>query len=120
MVTSRSSDSDNKGEWIAGAWIFSGRPDPKWTVPLAAAQRLVTRLESMSEATEVIPVAPRLGYRGCFLRSPSGREWRAYRGLVESRWQGEVERRRDEGQWFEKQLLELAPRGLLPNDVIAW
>lgn len=68
--------------WTAGAFVFSGRPDPSW-VPAA---QLGTRLDALWRALEPLPgpapAAPALGYRGCFVDDGAGTRFSAYDGVV--------------------------------------
>jgi hypothetical protein len=107
MATSKST---SESDWTAGAFIFSGRPDPTWPIPSDVAGDLVVIWESLppSEAT-VSP--PTLGYRGCYVRCSTGRMWTAYRELVTH----SDERRRDDERCFERTVLSSAPAGLLPE-----
>lgn len=107
MATLRSPD------WLATAELFSGRPDPVWPVPVAAAAELVSVWEQL-DPTDLVAVAPPLGYRGCMLRAPDGRTWRAFGGVVEFTHHGQVESRADENRAFEGRLLDTAPPGLVP------
>lgn len=110
--------------WTAGASVFSGRPDPVWEVKPSLAARLEKIWFSLkAEKIEPRPY-PTLGYRGCFLRGPRGREWFAFGGVVELRFtglsrsrlpaSGRSEFRRDPSKKFEQTLLASAPAGLLP------
>jgi hypothetical protein len=105
--------------WTAGAYVFSGRPDPTWQVdPLSAAELedLWSRLGTWSGSR---PAVPPLGYRGCYLRDDRNREWVAFRGVVTLVENGEVAYRHDEGCQFERRLLTLAPAGAVPV-TISW
>ena len=113
MVTSRSPEAG----WVAGAGLFSGRRDPVWSVTPSFARKLVHLWTALPATGEAMPDAPPLGYRGCFLRSPDGAEWRAYRGVVESRSDAGREVRLDRERAFERQLVGSAPPGLLPGDL---
>lgn len=112
MDTSRSSD------WTAQALVFSGRPDPLWTVDGHAVAELLAAWPSLTERPA--PAAPPpLGYRGVVLRAPDGRTWSAFGGAVTARSgedagtvHGEV--RDDPGRAFERRLLATAPPGVLP------
>jgi hypothetical protein len=65
------------------------------------------------------------GYRGCALRSPQGRVWRARGGVVVAEGPGESagerrggtagEMRVDVGGEWERRLLQTAPEGALPR-----
>jgi hypothetical protein len=104
--------------WEAGASVFSGRRDPTWTVSAARAgelEQLWRSLPSWKNGAE--PVAPGLGYRGCWLRDPQGREWRAFAGRVVLIG-GSREVRSDPGRVFELRLLATAPAGTLPSEIV--
>ena len=117
MATSR---SGKKKEWTAGAFLYSGRPDPVWDVTERVAKQLQEIWKSLPVAEpQREPRLAGLGYRGSFLRGPRQREWIAGRGLVSHKTPAAVETRRDETREFEKVLLSSAPKGLLPEDLAA-
>jgi hypothetical protein len=116
MATSRS--SEQQPEWLAGASLFSGRPDPTWPIAPATARALVQLWQSLPETKDPMPPAPPLGYRGCFLRDDRGRDWRGYGGVVEHAWRRRREARQDPARSFERQLLASAPAGLLPRNLL--
>jgi hypothetical protein len=64
-----------------------------------------------------LPDAPALGYRGVFLRSPAGDEWRAFMGVGEQRTPAGAVRRRDEGRRLEHEILQTAPNGVIPQGI---
>jgi hypothetical protein len=104
--------------WRAGASVFSGRRDPTWRVPVATAGELEQIWLSLPLAVnDTQPPGPGLGYRGCWLRDPHGREWRAFAGRVELTG-GSREVRRDRGRVFELRLLATAPAGVLPSGIV--
>jgi hypothetical protein len=103
--------------WFAEARVFSGRPDPGWEVPPSLAGALTSLWEALPADGET-PSPPPLGYRGCVLRDPGGREWAAYGGVVRLSVDGALrETRRDPGRVWERRLLASAPPGLLPPDL---
>jgi hypothetical protein len=106
MATSRST---SEGGWIAGALVFSGRPDPTWPIPPDVAADLVAIWDSLPP-TDATESPPALGYRGCYARDPEGRMWTAYHELVTH----SGERRRDNERRFERTVLLSAPTGVLP------
>lgn len=114
MATSRSSSGD---EWTAGALLFSGRPDPTWSVADDTAERLLAVWEALGPWTGPLPEAPPLGYRGSFLRNEEGRTWRAFGGAVTFANGACSESRRD-GRSFERALLETAPPDLVPERLL--
>jgi hypothetical protein len=96
----------------AGASVYSGRPDPVWSVDDALVQRLQRLWEAapaVSDA-EAGPSPPVLGYRGAFVRLPDGRTWHVFEGVV----QVGDERRADRDGEFERTVLASAPPGALP------
>ena len=103
--------------WIAGALLYSGRPDPTWPVSAAAARRLEKLWSSLPAAGKPAPDPSRLGYRGAFLRASLDREWIAFEGLVSLKTPAGIEVRTDVERQFEKDLLASAPKGSLPSDL---
>jgi hypothetical protein len=115
MATSTSPDSASG--WSAGALLFSGRPNPIWVVDPDAGRQLESIYNSLPAASASEP-PPILGYRGCFLRHPTGAEWSAFSGLVTYRSGEAVEARRDADREFERTVLASAPEDILPRDFI--
>jgi hypothetical protein len=116
MGTSKS--SDRAGKYIGGASIFSGRPDPTWTISPDDAARLKSLWDSMEPYEGTLPPVPVLGYRGSFLRDSSGREWFAYGGVVTLKTPRGSESRKDTSREFETLLLSLAPPGVIPTQLV--
>ena len=112
MVTSRSSSG---GDWTAGAFVFSGRPDPSWPISKDVAERLVAIWKGLLP-TDAAPMTPALGYRGCSVRDPEGRTWLAYHELVTLSAEHGSETRLDDERRFEHIVLGSAPIGTLPGD----
>lgn len=116
MGTLKSNKQADK--YIGGASIFSGRPDPAWTVSQGEAQRLETLWDSMESYMGALPPAPVLGYRGSFLRDSNQREWLAYGGVVTLKTPDGSQSRRDNNREFEALLLSSAPEGAIPPQLI--
>jgi hypothetical protein len=108
MATSRST-SGSASSWIAGACVFSGRPDSTWPIEPTIGETLLAIWELLPSTTAAAK-PPALGYRGVFVRDPAGRTWTAYLELVTLA--GET--RRDEERRFERTVLSSAPSGTLP------
>ncbi|HEV8353759.1 MAG TPA: hypothetical protein VGR24_06135 [bacterium] len=104
--------------WTAGAYLFSGRPDPRWPVSSLVADSLLTLWNRMPPRPGQERPAPALGYRGCFLRGDDGREWVAFRGTVWLTADDSTEARIDAGRMFERFLARSAPTGLLPPELV--
>src|ERR1035437_426585 len=111
MATSRSPD-----RWTASADLFSGRPNPTWNVPAVLAHELVRIWSELPPTSPAPSKAPALGYRGCALRAPDGRVWRAESGVVAAAGAQSSQARRDDVRAWERRLLETAPDGALPAD----
>lgn len=60
--------------------VFSGRPNPSWTLSPEEADGLAKRLQSLRSVDQA-PHEPGLGYRG-FMLSSSEREIRVYQGVL--------------------------------------
>ena len=103
---------EDKQRWIAGAKIFSGRPDPIWTISQEIAGKLLRVWDRLTPHRGAIPTPPGLGYRGCFLQERQlDRRWEAYEGVVSLG----AEIRSDPHRSFESALLNTAP----PNSGIS-
>lgn len=113
MVASMS--AAKRAKFIGTALIFSGRPDPAWPVPRHSVRQLQEIWKSLEPWLGKPAVPPVLGYRGCLLRAPKGRQWFAYNGLVVLKANRHTEARRDREKRFEKTLLSSAPKGLIPT-----
>lgn len=120
MGTSRSGEKDDA--WVAGAFVYSGRPDPTWSISKRLVKELQELWESLPASEEKWEPPGGLGYRGSFVRGPGHREWVAFNGLVSLTTPAGVEVRSDPARKFEKTLLLSAPKGLLPKGVLegAW
>ena len=116
MGTSRS--SDRPGGWAAGASIFSGRRDPEWEVAPERGAELAKALAELPPAAGQEMRAPPLGYRGVWLREPSGRAWRVYGGVATAAGAGAPEHRLDAGRALERRILATAPGGALPAGLV--
>ena len=116
MGTSRSTELAEK--YIGGASIFSGRPDPTWSMRENDAKRLKALWRSMEPYDGAPPNAPALGYRGCFLRESAVGEWWAYGGCVTMKTATGFESRRDDRREFEALLLSSAPQGTIPHQIV--
>jgi|SRR5215471_18344524 len=108
------SKTTNRTEYVAGAHIFSGRPDPVWILNETVTANLLALWNSMPRYSGATTPPPPHGYRGCFMCAPSGSEWLAYRGVVSLRTPAGPDQRRDDGRRFERELIKTAPAGELP------
>jgi hypothetical protein len=116
MVTSKS--TEGVAQFVAGALIFSGRPDPTWTISAEEAKRLEALWNSLEPYKGPLPRAPALGYRGVFLRDSADRDWFAYGGGVTLKTAQGSESRRDPDRKFEAVLLSSAPPKAIPPQLI--
>jgi hypothetical protein len=115
MATSRSSSESG---WIAGAFVFSGRPDPTWPITAEIAERIEGIWDSLDPWEGPLPSPDALGYRGCFVRDTAGRTWTAFGGAVTQSGNGSSESRRDDARAFELTTLASAPEGTLPPSLV--
>ena len=103
---------EDQQRWIAGAKMFSGRPDPIWTISQEIAGKLLRVWDRLTPHRGAIPTPPGLGYRGCFLQERQlDRRWETYEGVVSLG----AETRSDPHRSFESALLNTAP----PNSGIS-
>src|SRR5215471_14176482 len=106
MATSKSGET-----WIAGALLYSGRPDPTWPLSAEVGRRLQILWSSLPATEKTAPNPSRLGYRGAFLRASLHHQWIAFGGLVSLKTLSGIEVRADVERQFEKDLLASAPKG---------
>jgi hypothetical protein len=121
MVISKSikkKKEKEKQKWIAGAFVFSGRPDPTWPVNNKLIKQLEKIWNSLEPLTDKYPSPSILGYRGCFVRNNVDREWFAYGGVVIFKRDNRSESRLDRQSTFEKSVLSSAPPNLLPSYLV--
>lgn len=52
--------------------VYSGRPNPVWTLSPADSRELAERLDGLSELSGAELPEPTLGYRGFWIRNPGG------------------------------------------------
>jgi hypothetical protein len=117
MDTSKSTEQDTT--YVAGVSIFSGRPDPTWTISQDVAKRLQSLWDSLESSAGPQPQPPVLGYRGCFLKDTAeARELIVYKGVVTLKTPARVEVRSDKNREFESALLKSAPNGLIPPQIL--
>ncbi len=105
-------------ECIARALIFSGRPDPTWTIDDSTLNTLEKIWESLVPVKGEEPFIPPLGYRGCRIICNSGFEWLVYKYLVTLNRGGKTESREDRNRAVEKLVISSAPEGLLPSTLL--
>lgn len=101
-------------KYTAGVSVFSGRPDPTWTLSEEAGSKLLKLFEDLDSYEGSAALAPPLGYRGAFLRDDAGDEWFAYRGVVTLTSPHGSEVRKDAHREFERLLVASIPEGLIP------
>ena len=117
MDTSKSPKEDRT--YIAGASIFSGRPDPTWSLGEETASKLQQLFNALEKYDGATVSAPPLGYRGVYLRDNAGHHWSAYREVVTLRTPNSFEVRKDTGREFERALVASAPEGLIPPALLS-
>ena len=103
---------------MAGASLFSGRPDPTWPIAAETVETLIHLWNAMPRSPMAAPRAEALGYRGAFVRGPHGEELRAFAGTVEGHLNHGREVRSDPSRQFERKLLQSAPKGVIPDSVL--
>jgi hypothetical protein len=109
-----SSSTDRREKCVAGAFVFSGRPDPTWEVKPAFVKELQRIWRTLKPEKVEISEPPSLGYRGCFLKCSAKRRWTAFDGVVVFKTEKRSESRRDTAKRFERAILASAPTGALP------
>jgi hypothetical protein len=92
--------------------IFSGRPDPEWTLTREQAANLATALAALPVGTGA-PAVGGLGYRGFTIRQAGG-TLVAYRGIVAPPGDGPRAVKVDATRSVERYLLETSRPNLSP------
>lgn len=115
MATSKSNDTHL---WHVSVAIYSGRPDPHWSLESAKGVSMLELWQHLTPTTRPVPTAPALGYRGCTLRHGTTRVWHAFGGVVSLTAVNVAETRADPTRTFEQMLIDSAPKGLLPRALI--
>jgi hypothetical protein len=94
--------------------VFSGRPDPTWTVPDEVGEDLADWwLRLRPAGGRPADLGPVLGYRGVVLRDPHGSEWSAFSGVVSCSAPGSLDRADPDRAW-ERAVLRTAPPDTVP------
>ena len=114
------SSSSSAHEWIAGAFVFSGRTNPSWRLDEPRAAELMRIWDELrpADAARANHDADRpVGYDGCYATNSAGDRWIARDAHV-SQHAGTSSKHRDDPQRrFERALLRSAPEGLLPPNL---
>ena len=105
-------------KYTAGVSVFSGRPDPTWSVSEEVGSKLQKLFDDLDRQEGPAVSAPPLGYRGAFLRDDEGHEWFAYRGVVTLTGPQSSEARQDPDREFERALVASTPEGLIPPSLL--
>jgi len=95
--------------------IYSGRPDPTWTLSSAEAAAVERAIEALPQ-TAGTPPEGGLGYHG-FTVVGGGRTLTAYQGVVSAGGSGPQVLRSDPGRTVERLLLELGRAQLTPAEI---
>jgi hypothetical protein len=96
--------------------IFSGRPNPTWTLTEAQTRDLQSRLTRLSTKLRTAPDVPNLGYRGVRVRVETS-ELTVARGGVAIESTGSVVHFVDADRQLESWLLHTA-QGKVPPDIL--
>jgi hypothetical protein len=94
--------------------IYSGRPDPTWTLTVAEAAGLDAALASLPDGTDTPPVGG-LGYHG-FTITRQGSTLVAYRGAVAAPGDGPRTTKADPTRSIERYLLETSRSHVTPDE----
>jgi hypothetical protein len=97
--------------------VFSGRPNPTWTLTPAQTHELQSRIKSLSTALRTEPNVPDLGYRGVSvsIRGKESAEVSAARGAVTVTQGGSVAKFQDTDRQLERWLVHTGEAQLSPD-----
>lgn len=89
--------------------IFSGRPNPEWSIDDEAVQRsLLDRLDHLPTRSPAPEPPSRLGYQGCRFQI-DGADWSVQQGIVRQHQPGNPRTLIDTDRTIERALLRSAP-----------
>jgi hypothetical protein len=90
--------------------IFSGRPNPVWSLSERQVGEMDAIIETLPATTASVPTRPGLGYRGFVVTRLPQRAWRLdlFKGFVAIASEGRTEIRSDRERKLERFLLDSA------------
>jgi hypothetical protein len=103
--------------WRAGVAVFSGQPDPAWSIPDEDGHRIAALWAALPAVGQAPPSRPCLGYRGAFVDDGEHRSWAAHEGFVSLQRGRSCEWRADPERRFERTITCTAPEGALSAPV---
>jgi hypothetical protein len=112
--------SESKDEMVVQIDLYSGRPNPRWSLDEAQSAELIRRLDAMPEVDKGEP-AQGLGYRGVIVTMQDGASGRPVTiivsaGIVLERfYNGTERRRRDLGRSLESWIINTGRSHLDPT-----
>ena len=98
--------------------VFSGRPNPSWSLPEGVHASLMSMWDEASPCPPGLIHESRLGYRGITLVCDDGSQFDAFEGKICYSHDSSSEWRVDADRGFEKTLLTSAPADLLPTGLL--
>ena len=114
MVPGGSAADAGPARAVVTLGIYSGRPDPTWSLTSVEALTLSNMLASLANVTGTPPVGG-LGYHGFTIALPSGVEV-AYRGAIAAPGTGPRAMTSDPGRSIERFLLETSRSHVTPDE----
>jgi len=115
MAEAPASASEATG--IATLDVFSGRPNPTWTLTSAQTRELQSRIKSLSTTLRTEPDVPDLGYRGVSvsIRGKESAEVSVARGAITVTQGGSVAKFQDTERQLERWLVHTGDAQLSPD-----
>src|SRR5437868_3120378 len=98
---------------FVGAWIFSGRRDPEWSVDKIFSDSLFSYFDKLPDCEEC-SLPEKLGYRGSYLID-NEKKLETFNGVVKYADSEKTQWKKDAEKKIESLLLQSAPKGVLPN-----
>ncbi len=92
--------------------IFSGRPDPEWTIDESILDEMEQLWAALTPADSELRIPSKLGYRGFQIYRNGDEKWLVYGEMVMRTVRKQLEVRIDSDKSLEKMLLSTAPGGL--------
>lgn len=114
MIPAGSAPDAGPARVVVTLGIYSGRPDPAWTLTRVEASTLSDMFASLANVTDTPPVGG-LGYHGFTIALPSGIVV-AYHGAIAAPGAGPRVMKSDPGRSIERFLLETSRSHVTPDE----
>jgi hypothetical protein len=103
-------------DWLCKAKLDFEEQLPVWKLEKKKASKLLELWNSLKTTLDTAHSKPAyIGYGGTYLKSSDNSEWHIFNNTVTRRINNTFETRLDKNRFFEKTILNSAPKGVLPD-----